>query len=161
MARQRPQSRRQFAQIPGVGSNKLEAYFEAFTNAIQDYCMAHDLSMGIESQRTSNGASTPTIHGGVTHQRTLALYRQGLSVGEIARERNLKRSTIMDHLVELAEAGEAIDIDRLVQPGHYEVIVDALQRVGDDLLRPVKDYLGDGYSFEEIRLVRAVTRQAR
>jgi hypothetical protein len=27
----------QFAQIPGVGSNKLEAYSETFTNAIRDY----------------------------------------------------------------------------------------------------------------------------
>jgi len=161
MARQRPQSRSQFAQIPGVGNNKLEAYFDAFTNEIRDYCMVHDLSMGIESQRTSNGASAPAIHGGVTHQRTLALYRQGLSVGEIARERNLKRSTIMDHLVYLAEAGEAIDIKGLVRPEHFEVIMDALQRVGDDLLRPVKDYLGDEYSFEEIKLVRSFLRRAR
>ncbi len=161
MAQRRPESRSQFAQIPGVGSNKLEAYSETFTNAIRDYCMSHNLSMCIEPQRTSNVTSAPTIHGGVTHQRTLALYRQGLSVEEIARERNLKRSTIMDHLVELAEAGEAIDIDRLVRPDHYEVIVDALQRVGDDLLRPVKDYLGDEYSFEEIKLVRSFLRRAK
>jgi ATP-dependent DNA helicase RecQ len=155
MARRRPQSRSQFELLPGVGSNKLEAYSEAFTNEIRDY------RLGIESHRTSNVAPVPTINGGVTHQRTLALYRQGLSIEEIARERNLKRSTIMDHLVELAEAGEAVDLDRLVRPDHYEVIVDALQRVGSDMLRPVKDYLGDEYSFEEIRLVRAVMRQAR
>ncbi len=37
MAQRRPQSRSQFAQIPGVGSNKLEAYFEAFTNEIRDH----------------------------------------------------------------------------------------------------------------------------
>ena len=80
---------------------------------------------------------------------------------EIAMERNLKPITILNHLTELAEAGEAIDIDRLVQPEHYDVIVDALEQVGDDLLRPVKDFLGDEYSYEEIRLVRAAIRQAR
>jgi ATP-dependent DNA helicase RecQ len=138
MAQRRPQSRSQFAMIPGVGSNKLDAYCEAFTNEIRDH------RMEIASQRTPNAAP---VNGGITHQTTLALYRQGLSIEEIASERNLKSSTIISHLSELAEAGEAIDIDRLVQPDHFPVIADALQQIGDDLLRPVKDFLGDEYSY--------------
>jgi ATP-dependent DNA helicase RecQ len=157
MAQRRPQSKSHFAQIPGVGSNKLAAYFEVFTGEIRDYCLSHNLQMDSETQGTSK--ATP-VSGGLTHQTTLALYRQGLSVEEIARERNLKPSTIISHLSELAEAGEAIDLDRLVRPEHYKVIVDALQQVGGDLLRPVKDYLGDEYSYEEIRLVRASLRQS-
>jgi ATP-dependent DNA helicase RecQ len=159
MAQQRPQSRAQFAQIPGVGSNKLAAYFEAFTDEIREFCMSHNLSLGIGSQETPKVAQVAS--GSVTRQLTLALYRQGLTIEEIARERNLKPATIMDHLTELAEAGEYIDVEKLVQPEHYEVIADALQRVGSDLLRPVKDFLGDEYSFDEIRLVRAMMRQAR
>ncbi len=159
MAKQRPQNREEFAQIPGVGSSKLETYYEAFTNEIQDYCVSHNLSMGVDSQRMPK--VVPSANGGVTHQRTLALYQQGLSVEEIARERNLTQGTVISHLTELVEAGEDVDVERLIQPGHYEVIMDALQRVGSDMLRPVKDFLGDEYSFDEIRLVRAMTRQAR
>jgi len=48
-----------------------------------------------------------------------------------------------------------------VLPQHYSVIVDALHQVGADLLKPVKEYLGDEYSYEEIRLLRAILRQAR
>jgi len=158
MAQQRPQSRAQFAQIPGVGSNKLAAYFEAFTDEIREF-LSHKLSLGIESQEKPKVAQVAS--GGVTRQLTLALYRQGLTIEEIARERNLKPATIMDHLTELAEAGEYIDVEKLVQPEHYEMIADALQRVGSDLLRPVKDFLGDEYSFDEIRLVRAMMRQAK
>jgi ATP-dependent DNA helicase RecQ len=161
MAQRRPQSRSLFAQIPGVGSNKLAAYFTPFTDEIKDYCLSHNLKMDIEPQRTTIVAPAPSVNGGMTHQRTLALYREGLSIDKIASVRNLKSSTIISHLSELAEAGEAIDLDRLVQPAHYEVIADALQQVGDDLLRPVKDFLGDEYSYEEIRLVRAAIRQAR
>jgi ATP-dependent DNA helicase RecQ len=150
MAQRRPQSRSQFALIPGVGSSKLDAYCEAFTNEIRDH------RLEIASQRTSNVAP---VNGGITHQTTLALYRQGLSIEEIASERNLKPSTIISHLSELFEAGEPIDIDRLVQPDHFPVIADALQQIGDDLLRPVKDFLGDEYSYEEIRLVRASLRR--
>jgi ATP-dependent DNA helicase RecQ len=160
MAQRRPQSRSQFAQIPGVGSSKLAAYFTAFTDEIRDYCLSHNLKMDIESQRTTIVAPTLATSVG-TRQQTLALYQQGLGVEEIAMERNLKPITILNHLVELAEAGEAIDINRLVQPEHYDVIVEALQKIGDDRLKPVKDYLGDEYSYEEIRLVRAAIRQAR
>jgi len=41
------------------------------------------------------------------------------------------------------------------------MIVDALQQIGDELLKPIKEFLGDDYSYEEIRLVRAAIRQAR
>ena len=160
MAQRRPQSRSQFAQIPGVGSNKLAAYFEAFTDEIRNYCLSHNLKMGIEPQRTTTVAPILATSVG-TRQQTLALYRQGLGVEEIAMERNLKPITILNHLTELAEAGEVIDIDRLVPPEHYAVIVDALYQIGDDLLKPVKEFLGDEYSYEEIRLVRATIRQAR
>jgi len=153
MAQQRPQSRTQFAKIPGVVSNKLDMYSEAFINEIRDYRLEK------ASQRQKN--FTPSVNGGMTHQLTLSLYRQGLSIDEIASERNLKSNTILSHLIELVESGEAIDIDRLVQPEHYVVIVDALHQVGDDFLKPVKEFLGDEYSYEEIRLVRATIRQAR
>ncbi len=35
-----------------------------------------------------------------------------------------------------------------------------MQEVGDSMLRPVKDFLGDEYSYDEIRLVRAVMRRS-
>jgi ATP-dependent DNA helicase RecQ len=159
MAQHRPQSRSQFAQIPGVGSNKLATYFTTFTDEIREYCTTHNLSMGMESQTMTNLA--PPVNSSVTRQLTLALYRQGLSVEEIARQRNLTPGTVMSHLTELIGAGEAIDVEELIQPEHYEVIADALQRAGGDTLRPVKDFLGDEYSYEEIRLVRAWMRQSR
>ena len=153
MAQQRPQSRSQFAKIPGVVSHKLDLYSEAFINEIRDYRLEK------ASQRSKNFA--PSVNGGMTHQLTLSLYRGGLSIDEIASERNLKPNTILSHLIELVESGEALDIDRLVPSEHYPVIVDALHQVGDDLLKPVKEYLGDEYSYEEIRLVRALLRRTQ
>jgi ATP-dependent DNA helicase RecQ len=159
MAQRRPQSRSQFAQIPGVGSNKLEAYFGAFTDEIRNYCLSNNLKMDIEPPKRTSVA--PTLAASTsTRRQTLVLYQEGLGVEEIAMERNLKPITILYHLIELLEAGEAIDIDRLVQPEHYDVIVDALHQIGDELLKPVKEFLGDEYSYEEIRLVRAALRQA-
>jgi ATP-dependent DNA helicase RecQ len=166
MAQQRPQSPRQFAQIPGVGSHKLEAYFTSFTDEIRKYCTTHNLSMmnideepqPVPTQKKEYAqivnTSTPT------RQLTLDMYRQGMSVEEIARTRNLTRGTIMGYLCEFVDSGEIVDIERLVSPGHYDIIADTFRQVGGDTLRPVKDILGEEYSYDEIRVVRAFMRQA-
>ena len=96
----------------------------------------------------------------MTRQVTRAMFEQGLSVDEIARNRNLSRFTIIRHLTELLEDGEQIAIARLIDPERYEVIADALRQVDSNLLRPVKDFLGDDYSYEEIRMVSAAMRRA-
>ena len=97
----------------------------------------------------------------ITRQLTLGLYQQGLSIEEIARERNLKPTTIISHLSELIEEGEDLDIERIVQPGRQKIIADALQEIGGDMLKPVKEFLGEDYSYDEIRLVRAVLRRSQ
>jgi ATP-dependent DNA helicase RecQ len=168
LAQQRPQSQSHFAHIPGVGSRKLEAYFVPFTNAIRDYCETHNIVMGLEppkkekEQKEQKEAPAPSVSSSPpTKLVTLDMYNAGLSAGDIARERNITTRTVVGHLTELIESGETIDIDRLVAPERQRVIFDALQQVGDELLKPVKEFLGEEYSYEEIRLVRAVMRQAR
>ncbi len=165
MAQQRPQTEEQFAKIPGVGSRKLEMYFRPFTEEIRAYCELHHLEMGLEPAEEVKGkkkeevAAPQLSRGPSTHRQTLELYNAGRSIEEIARERNLKTGTIMNHLTELIEAGENVDVERLLSPERQRVIFDALQALGGDVLKPVKEFLGDDYSYDEIRLVRGIMRR--
>ncbi len=152
MAQQRPQSEAQFQAIPGVGHRKLEAYFTVFTGAIRTYCEARNLPLAVASPAQPPKAR-PELEVS-SHRRTLELFERGLSLEAIAEERSLKPNTIENHLVELIEAGEDIDIDRLVQPGRRSLIVAAFHRLGLPM-KPVKELLGEAYSYGEIRLVRA------
>ncbi len=168
LAQQRPQSQSHFSRIPGVGSRKLEAYFAPFTNAIRDYCEAHSIVMGLEppkkekEQKEPKETPAPPVNSSPpTKLVTLDMYNAGLNAEDIARERNITTGTVIRHLTELIEAGETIDIERLVAPERQKVICDALQQVGDEMLKPVKEFLGEEYSYDELRLVRAVMRQAR
>jgi ATP-dependent DNA helicase RecQ len=160
MALQRPQSAAQFARIPGVGSRKQEAFFTPFTHAIREYCEQQGLTLELEPEDTGKevkrGNTSATSAGPSTRQVTLEMYNAGKSVEEIARERNLKVSTIINHLAELIETGQTIDVEALIRAEHYDTIADALQQVGGVALKPVKEWLGDDYSYEEIRLVRAL-----
>jgi ATP-dependent DNA helicase RecQ len=163
MAQQRPQSRERFAAIPGMSSNKLEMYFDIFTTEIRAYCEEHHLEMEQATPvraKKERAPAPPKASPTPTRLITLDFYRQGLSIEEIARERNLQPSTIETHLAELVEAGEDIDVEKLIPPGQFEVIADALQRIGDDLLAPVKSELGEDYSYGAIRLVRSIIRRS-
>ncbi|HEY7413703.1 MAG TPA: RecQ family ATP-dependent DNA helicase, partial [Ktedonobacteraceae bacterium] len=164
MAQQRPQSEKHFARIPGVGSRKLEAFFLPFTNAIREYCDMHNLAMELEppaDAKEQQKEAAPRISAGPsTRQMTLDLYNEGRNIEEIASERNLKPTTIVSHLVELIEEGEAIDVEALIRPDHYDNIISALHQVGDEKLKPVKEFLGDDYAYEEINLVRAHLRRS-
>jgi ATP-dependent DNA helicase RecQ len=172
MAQWRPHNEALFAFMPGVGSRKLEAYAIPFTQAIRDYCESHGLEVGLEppqpekelKEKEPKKEKEPVVKpppAPPTRQQTLDLYRAGRSVEEIAQERNLKTSTIVNHLAELIDAGEDIDVEPLIQPGHHEVIAAALQQVEGVALKPVKELLGDEYSYEEIRLVKALLRRSQ
>jgi len=165
MAQQRPQSLTHFGQIPGVGKSKLEAYFTIFTNEIRAYCEQHKLAMGLipegETKKEVRVAVEPAVQPSATRLVTLEMYQKGMSIEEIAQERNLKLGTIMGHIGELIEQGEIVDFERVMRPERYEVIVKAWQKVEGEALKPVKELLGEEYSYDEIRLVRSMMRCTR
>jgi len=60
----------------------------------------------------------------------------------------------------LVQTGENLDLRaNLPSPDRAMRIQDAFHRVGVNRLTPVKELLGDDYSYEEIRLVRAFINQ--
>ncbi|HLX40123.1 MAG TPA: helix-turn-helix domain-containing protein, partial [Ktedonobacteraceae bacterium] len=165
MAQMRPQSEVNFARMPGVGRSKLATYGAYFTDEIRKYCVEHGLTvdnMPPEDEKPEYTLSaTPTSTHISTHHQTLELYEQGMGIEAIAEVRGIKPSTVISHLITLVEGGEELDITPLVPADRYAVIAAALYAVGGDLLKPVKEYLGDEYSYEENRLVRATRRPGR
>ncbi len=157
-----PQSESEFLQLPGVGKRKLEMYYTPFTDAIYAYCASHNVDLSQKgvyepAPKEKRVASEPPLSA---RNHTLDLYRQGLSIEEIAQTRLCSPSTVIGHLCQWIEVGEDIDISGLIDQKRQFAIFDAIQEVGDGMLRPVKDLLGDEYSYDEIRLVRAVMRHS-
>ncbi|MGB3560943.1 MAG: DNA helicase RecQ [Geitlerinemataceae cyanobacterium] len=139
MSQKRPQTISAFAQLSGVGTYKLEHYGQRFVDAIRDFSQ---------------------VNLSTTQLQTLELHRQGLSVDEIATQRNLKLSTIYTHLAELIERQQPVEIDRLIPPEIRSTIEQAIQAVGSETLKPVYEYLGERHSYGEIRLVKAAMDNA-
>lgn len=91
----------------------------------------------------------------LTQLETLDLYNKGRSVNEITQERGLARSTVIDHLSFLIEKKLINKIDNLVDNKTQKAIVKAITEVGIEKLKPIKEFLGDDYSYDNIKIVRA------
>ncbi|MXX24908.1 MAG: DUF262 domain-containing protein [Caldilineaceae bacterium SB0668_bin_21] len=95
-----------------------------------------------------------------TYEETKQLWKQGLSVEQIAKERSLEKSTIAFHLEHLIEEGMDIDLRPMLPPMEkVEEIKKAFEEMGGNLLPPVKELLGDEYSYYEIKIVWVFLRQ--
>ncbi len=157
MAQQQPQTLAQFAKISGVGARKLAQYGEMFTAEIRAFRSESGLSVQTESDPTPPLATHPPSKSDVsqTHLQTLDFYQRGLDIVEIAIERSMRETTITDHLIKLMECGYQLNLDRIVPLDRQDSIDRAIKIVGADRLNPIREHLGDSYSYEEIKLVRA------
>ena len=147
-----PQSRESFSRITGVGANKLEEYGKIFVKHIREYAEQHGLEERERPQRRSVSKSVRRL--GSTYAKTLEKFRKGLSVAEIATQRGLSTGTIIGHLERLTAHGERIDVGRQMEPERFNRIRQELERSETPWLSAILDALGDGYSYDEVRLVR-------
>lgn len=93
-----------------------------------------------------------------TQEETFRLYQQGLSINQIAAERELKPSTIEQHLALLIADGRAINLNTLVAPSDRTLIEAAAERcrqAGQVGLSPIKSELPEHIGYGAIRLVLA------
>ncbi|MBI5308732.1 MAG: helix-turn-helix domain-containing protein, partial [Planctomycetes bacterium] len=139
--------------ISGVGELKLKKYGDAFLKEIIDYCT----QQGIEPKPTARKYQETPIKQpkSLTTQVTFDLYRQGLNIQEIVAKRGLAPSTISTHLEKLILEGETVVLDNLIRPEKQQRIKQVCMEMDTELLTPLKEKLGEDYTYEEIRLVRA------
>ena len=159
MAAALPTDRSGLLRIPGVGERKAADYGNLFLDVIAGYVQ----QTGAEAQPFAPPPPRERLRGelGSTVRETLRLFGDGLDLDEIARERNLARATIEGHLVDAMERGEPVDVGRLVNGEKRAAIEAAFEEIGSDILSPVMERLGEGYTYGELRLVRAAMMTPR
>ena len=140
MVERQPQTREQLSRISGVGESKLEKYADDFLAVI----LSHIEQTNTEKTDTS--------------AESLRLFKSGLDIEAIARERNIKPSTVYNHLAACIEQGE-IKLEAVVDITDQELaaIHEAMLATQDDQakLKPVYDALDGMFDYEVLRCVRA------
>jgi ATP-dependent DNA helicase RecQ len=154
IAREYPTDQRQFGQIAGVGTQKLTEFAADFTAVVREYLATHT------RQQFSNSAEAVELpvappRANDTVRETLRMFRAGQTPEQIAKARDLVESTIFSHLATAISNGEEIDITQWVTAEEDKAIRLALARFPGPALSPVKEALGEKFSYGQIRLVAA------
>jgi hypothetical protein len=90
-----------------------------------------------------------------TYEQTKNFVSEKLSIREISKRRGLTEDTIVGHLEKLTADKEKIDL-RYLQPSkkRFEKIRMVFQQSGSWQLTPVREILGESFSYQELRLAR-------
>jgi ATP-dependent DNA helicase RecQ len=140
--------------ISGFGNLKLVKYGSLFLDPIIDYCRLNGLATKIDvkapkRQRAVTVSNKPTE----TKKISLGLFKMGKDIDQIAFERELKRSTIEEHLGHFVFTGE-LNINEIVRKDKLDIIIKAIEENKNSLgVGPIKKSLGEAYSYGEISAV--------
>jgi len=157
MSRYLPQTLVEIRKISGFGDAKTEKYGQQFLDIILEYCREKDLSSLIHEKnpkrerKAESGEKKKKVD---TRAESFRLYREGKRVDEIAKERNLTQQTIEGHLAYYISTGE-IKISELLSSEKFLLIESVAKTLSGASLTPIKEKLGNGVSFGEIKLVIA------
>ncbi len=148
----------EMSRISGIGELKLQKYGADFLAAIKRYCEENDLESRINlkaPRREKKQRTKRNEKGQNTYDVSLEMFLSGMSVGEIARERGVTNSTVENHLARFIQSGE-IALTDLVHEDKIEPIREAIVKFQDiGALSSIKEYLGEDYTYGEIRAVLA------
>jgi ATP-dependent DNA helicase RecQ len=153
MARSYPTDTTAFARISGVGAQKLREFGAAFLAEIAAHLQANPRQMFADDSFSPAPLAKPFLND--TTRETLRRFRAGEKVEAIAREREMVVGTIMGHLATAVEAGEKVDLDRLIPRAEQELIARAFGESGFVSISAVREKLGNRFDFGLLRLVRA------
>ncbi|MGQ7724374.1 MULTISPECIES: DNA helicase RecQ [unclassified Bacillus (in: firmicutes)] len=145
-----PQSDSELLTVKGIGEHKLVKYGSHFLQAVQHFIeenpnYAETIKTEVVSERKKSGKASAN-----SHLETYEMYKQGIDLNEIAKERNLSRQTIENHLIRCYEDRMEVDWKSFV-PAEYESLIETAVQNADGGLKSIKEQLPNEVSYFMIR----------
>lgn len=137
--------------------NELESFLWKKINEVQRITFGDLPFEVIKIERGKTDAPLPARERktkteiGISKFHSLEFYKQGMIVSDIAKQRGMSPITIEGHLSEFVQSGE-VNVFDFVNKQELEKVKAALDKLGDERLTPLKNELGDEFSYGKIRM---------
>jgi ATP-dependent DNA helicase RecQ len=160
-----PHNKEEIAKISGFGLMKVEKYGKHFLEVVIAYCREHKLDSRIQSKIPKKQRRERRERETDTKLQSFDLFKQGHSIQEIAGQRNFSTITIEGHLAFYVEQGK-LSIDEVMDVSKIPAIQQCIEKSGTQnyaslLLAPIKEQLGESYTYGEIRMAIAHLKKIR
>lgn len=167
MSNRYPTNLEQFIDITGVGESKREKYGEKFVTVICNYVKDKNIEVKWEYQKESKKSLKL-----VKNEENLSKEKEGCkekssditikmlkekSLEEVAKERGLVIGTIYSHVNEYLKKNGTLDFNidfgNIIKEENENIILKAIEKVGYERLKLIKEELPRNISYDEIRAV--------
>lgn len=150
-----PKTIEDFLEVKGVGAQKADRYGEPFIEAIHAFLAEHKYEpQTVVKEMETHSPSKAKKASAHSHIDTYELYKQNKTIKEMAEERGLSEQTIEKHLFRCAEEGMPIEWEYFFTNEEEEQILAAINEVGNEFLKPIKELLSDEISYSAIKAVQ-------
>jgi ATP-dependent DNA helicase RecQ len=150
MSKYYPLDDRALLSIKGVGESKLQKYGELFLAEIRKYVDENNIQITDHKETPNISKKTDKIP---SHLVTWELYQTGVELAEIARQREITLNTVQNHIIQCALEGLGVDLDAFIPRQYEDLILQAIQKVGGEKLKPIKDELPSEVDYFAIKAV--------
>jgi ATP-dependent DNA helicase RecQ len=153
MASKLPKNAEEFLAVEGVGTVKADKYAGQFLPVIQEFLAPKRKSQPITNLEDRDISSFSSQSKNPSYLESAEYAAQGLTPYEIAIERGITETTVLNHLMQAAEEGILEEFEADVSPTQKQSIKAAFHEVGTETLKPVKEALPEEITYEDIRYV--------
>ena len=139
-----PRSEAALLKIGGMGKTRVSKYGEEIIEAIETYCLENGINKRNEQKKEDKKP---------TKQVSFELFKSGLSIKDIAKERSLTSGTIENHLANYIPSGE-IDVLELMELKRYKKVRDEIEVAGTVKgLTALKEKVNGSITYMELKMV--------
>ena len=156
MARLYPQTEADFSRISGVGTSKLRDFGAQFLEEIAAHLRANPKQIFADDSFVQKPFAPQRSKFTETVVATLHYWRGGRTAEEIAHLRDVKPSTIYGHLADAVDAGEAVDLNRVLTADQQTRAAKAFYQFGWANIPGVLESLGSGFDYGQLKVFRAM-----
>ena len=142
----KPVTIKELKSISKLGTTRIKSFGADIINIVLE-------SQGFKKCEFDDDESNKEMNLSNSVMRTLELLDEDLTIEDIMKERNLSRSTIEGHIVEIVKNG-FYEAEDFVSKEHYEIINEYYEETGDPSLSSARDVLGDEFTYFELKICR-------
>ena len=147
LCRKLPRTHSELLGVSGIGERKAAALGETVLGALEAF------RNGARAAKREESRVSPS-------EETLRLLGEGRTFEEIAQIRERRLATVIDLVAELVERGRLAFDPKWVEEERRRQIEAALEQLGTDRMKSIKDALPPDITYGEIRLVASARRHS-
>ena len=151
MCAKQPKTNEEFLQVSGVGEHKLQKYGLEFIQAIRVFLEENPEYQSEEVPASNATKKTTKKVVRDSHLETYNLYKENLSLNEIAEKRDLSLKTVEEHIIQCAQQGMEVNFTALIPEEYLPLLEQAVAEAGRSRLKPIKELLPEEVSYFMIK----------